>query len=344
MKRRGSNLRKFLMRHFVAPVLRLMPLGRAHLATESMGRLEFALNASYRKWLLAAIQDHIERTGVNWNLNETARLVAGRTARWRVRDLLLGGKNGSRVLENFVAIGQENLDSAMAEGKGVILLSNHFGAHIQVANWMLRRGIEFRFLTERPRHLSNELAEYFRSEGPLGQKELFLSRHKAGNAATAAIMRALKCLKAGHVVLTTNDVRWNDNSSVVGRLMGIDWRFTSTWVMLAQRSQAPVVPVFCLMKSDGSHELRFLPPEHIPLDADVSAVIQKSLDRLQDMINAEPGNSSEFLSWSLDSSPEGFEVRVTPVETGPIVPKIPSPHFDLAAKATSEAGSSANSH
>lgn len=344
MKRRGSNLRKFVMRHFVAPLLRFLPLGLAHLATEFIGRVEFALNARYRNWLLEAIRDNIDRTGVNWDLHETARLVSGRMARWRVRDLLLGGKNSSRVLENYFVQGEENLKTAIAQGKGVILLSNHFGAHIQVANWMLRSGIEFRFLTERPRHLSKELAQYFRSEGPLGQKDLFLSRSKAGNAATAAIMRALKCLKAGHVVLTTNDVRWNDNRSVVGRLMGIDWKFTSTWVMLAQRSQAPVVPVFCLMKADGRHELRFLPPEQIPIDADLTEVIQKSLDRLQEMINAEPGNSTEFIGWSLDRSPEGLEVRVTPVETKP-GQKIPAPHFDLAGKPESnEAGLTGNSH
>ena len=344
MKRRGSNLRKWLMSHFVVPVVRCLPLDRAHLVIEAIGRTEFALNSAYRKWLIASIEDSQNRTGADWDIKQTARLVAGRTARWRVRDMLLDGNNHKRILESFIVTGQENLESAIAQGKGVILLSNHFGAHIQVGNWMLRRGIEFRFLTERPRHLSNLLARYFRSEGPLGQKELFLSRHKSGNAATAAIMRALKCLKAGHVVLTTNDVRWNDNRSVVGTLMGIQWKFTSTWVMLAQRSQAPVVPVFCLMRSDGRHELRFLPPEQIAPDADPAQVIQQSLDHLQAMIIAEPGNSTDFLGWSLDRSPEALEVRVTPVDAAP-GQKIPAPHFDLSGKpAANEAHFTGKSH
>jgi len=337
MKRRGSNIRKWIMRHFVVPVARCLPLDRAHLLIEKIGHFEFELNPHYRRYVFSLINEANSRLGLNWPLVETSRLVAGRLTRWRVRDLLLDGENSARVLDSFSVDGLDNLQSAIAEGHGVVLLSNHFGAHIQVANWMYRQGIEFRFLTERPRHLSKVIDKYFRSEGPLGQRELFLSRHKSGNAATAAIVRALKCLKAGHVVLTTNDVRWNDNRSVVARLMGIDWRFTSTWVMLAQRSKAPIVQVFCLMLPDGRHELRFLPPEHIPADADPAEWIQKTLDRLQAMINLEPGNSCEFLSWPFDRSAEGLSVRVSPVDEVTSVDRsIPSPHFGIAAKANAE--------
>lgn len=344
MKRRGSNIRKFLMRYFVLPAVRLLPPNRAHLAIEKIGRAEFYLNSRFRQYLISSIEEAKSRLGVSWDTLSTARLVAGRTTRWRLRDLLLDGKNSQKFLESFIVNGQENLENAIAQGKGVILLSNHFGAHLQVANWMLRRGIEFRFLTERPRSLSKVLDKYFRSEGPLGQKDLFLSRHKSGNAATASIMRALKCLKAGHVVLTTNDVRWNDNRSVIGTLMGIQWRFTSTWVMLAQRSQAPVVPVFCSMRPDGRHELCFLPAEQFAPDADHTKVIQQSLDRLQAMINAEPGNAMEFLDWPLDRSAGTLEVRVTPIETTP-GQKIPAPHFDLAGKSVlSDADLTGNSH
>ncbi len=335
MRRRGSNIRKWIMRHIVVPVARCLPLERAHLLIEKIGLLEYDFNHQYRAHLKSLVTEANSRLDVNWPVRRTARIIAGRMARWRLRDLLLDGKNSARALASFRVDGLENLEQAMAEGNGVVLLSNHFGAHLQVANWMYRRGIEFRFLTERPRSLSKVIDKYFRSEGPLGQRELFLSRHKAGTAATASILRAIKCLKAGHVVLTTNDVRWNDNRSVVASLMGIQWRFTSTWVMLAQRSKAPIVQVFCLMLPDGRHELRFLPPEHIPADADPAQWIQKTLDRLQAMINLEPGNSCEFIGWPLDHSPEGLSVRVSPITEAPSDHTIPAPHFGIAGQTQS---------
>jgi len=98
------------------------------------------------------------------------------------------------------------------------------------------------------------------------------------------------------------------------------------------------------MRPDGRHELRFLPAEQIAPNADHTLVIQQSLDRLQAMINAEPGNAMEFLDWPLDRSAGALEVRVTPLETKP-GQKIPAPHFDLAGKPESnEAGLTGNSH
>ena len=89
-------------------------------------------------------------------------------------------------------IGRDHLDSALGEKQGVILLGNHFGAHMLPAHWLVRNNYPLRLFMERPRHVSRFLTRYFETQGPLGQDKLFISR-KAGPAeAAASIMRSAR--------------------------------------------------------------------------------------------------------------------------------------------------------
>ena len=44
-------------------------------------------------------------------------------------------------------------------------------------------------------------------------------------------------------------------------------RFSTTWVVLAAMTEAPVVMVFCRMEPDGRYHIEFRPAFHVPKDA-----------------------------------------------------------------------------
>jgi len=332
MRRSGMNLRKWLMNTFAVPVLRRMPIDRATNFVEGIGRWEYDRVPELRRQLDQAVGEAAARMGAGWDLSTTARNLSGRLTRWRLRDVLLDGPDAGRALNAFEVVGGQHLDQALAEQRGVILLSNHFGGHILPAHWMLRKNLDFRFLTERPRHLSKSLETYFSSTGPMGQQEMFVSRKKKGNDGVASIIRSLRVLKSRYVILVASDVRWLDNQSVTAEFLGERWKFTPIWAILAQRSGAPVVSVYCSMLPGGQHRLEFAEPRHIAQGEDISACVQQELRRIESKVLEDPENANDYFFWALDQSPAAAELRVT-TQPNDASKSIPSPHFGIESHA-----------
>ncbi len=338
MRRSGMNLRKWIMNRIAVPVLRRMPIDRATNFVEGIGRWEYDRVPELRRLIDQALAEASTRLSTSWDPG-TARNLSGRLTRWRLRDVLLDGPDANRALNAFEVTGASHLEDALAENRGVILLSNHFGGHILPAHWMLRKGIEFRFLTERPRHISDSLERYFASTGPLGQQEMFVSRKKKGNDGVSSIIRSLRVLKAKHVLLVASDVRWPDNQSVTAEFLGDRWRFTPIWAILAQKSGAPVVSVYCSMLAGGTHRLEFAQPRHLTPSDDIAACVQQELLSIESRVLNDPENANDYFFWSLDDSPAARELRVisdTAEPAGSTLVK--APHFDV-----DRAGSRVNS-
>ena len=64
------------------------------------------------------------------------------------------------------------------------------------------------------------------------------------------------------------DVRWQgDAHTAPGQFLGSTYLFSTTWVVLAAMTAAPVVPVFCRPDGRGRYLLEFLPSFRVPADA-----------------------------------------------------------------------------
>jgi KDO2-lipid IV(A) lauroyltransferase len=328
------NFRKWVMNRIAVPVLRRLPLARATDYVEAIGRWEFDRLPGLREHIIHAVSEARTRLNVDWDTKATARNLSGRLTRWRLRDILLDGPDAELALNSFEIVGLEHFEQARAQGRGVILLSNHFGGHMLPAHWMLRHGIDFRFLTERPRHVSRALDDYFRSTGPVGQQELFISRKRSGNDGVSSLMRSLRILKSQYVLLLASDVRWANNLSVTARFLGERWKFTPIWAVLSQRSNAPVVSVYCSMLPEGKHRIEFAPPLNIAPDANLDEIVQNELSRLESRVLADPENANDYFFWALDQTDYARELRVLDdPEPKAASETIRGPHFDVDSHA-----------
>ena len=140
MERRGLNIRKGFLKA-VLPVFRALPLPVASRFVSGIGRLEYRLRPKLRHSFDAAVAQGRTVLDGNWDLSAVGRELAGNHVLWRTRDLLLDGVPDQRALDMFTVEGREHLDAAMAQGKGCIVLANHFGAHLLPAHWLFRRTI-----------------------------------------------------------------------------------------------------------------------------------------------------------------------------------------------------------
>jgi len=301
MRRRGLNIRKALLK-IIMPALRKLPPKTASRFVAGIGHTEYKLVSRLRVRFDHAVTRGEQYLGCHWNDQTLGRRLAGNQIRWRTRDQLLDGLSDAQVEALFTIEGLDRLDAARSEGRGVILLGNHFGAHMMPAHWLLRRGYPLRLFMERPHHISQYLNREFDSDGPLGQRKLFISRKADPAEAAGSIMRAARVLKAEMLLQIAGDVRWTGQHTAPARFLGHEYNFSSTWATLAAMTGAPVVPVFCRMDEDGSYHLEFRPAFHIPADAPkttgVATWVQNCLSEIEERVRLDPANSNEYLFWA----------------------------------------------
>jgi len=306
MRRRWLNIRKALLRA-ILPALRALPHRSASRIVAGIGWLEYSLVRRLRLRYDEAVGRGGHHLGCTWDVPAVGRQLAGNQIRWRTRDLLLDGLPDHRVAPLFHVSGREFLDEAMAGKRGVILLGNHFGAHLMPAHWLARNGYPLRLFMERPRHVSRFLTRQFDSEGPLGQRKLFISRRADPASAAGSILRAARILKAGMVINLAGDVRWPGPHSATARFLGNRYPFSATWVALAALTGAPVVPVFCRINPDGTYHLEFLPAFLVPGDAPACGQtpgwVQGCLDSIEERVRLDPANSNDYFFWAEAGEP-----------------------------------------
>ncbi len=301
MERRGLNIRKGFLKAFL-PVFRALPLPVASRFVSGIGRLEYRFSPKLRQSFDAAVEQGQSVLDCQWDLGAVSRELAGNHVLWRTRDLLLDGVPDQRAREMFTVTGKEHLDAAIGLGRGCIVLANHFGAHLLPAHWFFREQYPVRFYMERPRHISRFMSRHFQTDGPLGQDKLFISRQGVPADSASSILRAARAIKAGLLLYLAGDVRWTGRLTETAQFLGRDMRFSTTWVVLAALTEAPVVMVFCRMEPDGRYHIEFRPAFHVPKDApdqgQISVWVRQFMEILEDQVRQHPTNSNDYFFWS----------------------------------------------
>jgi len=300
MERRGLNFRKRFLRA-VLPFIRTLPLPVAARFLSGFGRLEYRLFPRLRRSFRDAVAHGRSILDGGWDVSVVSRELAGNHILWRTRDLLLDGVSEARAREMCIVTGRDDLDAALGLGRGCIMLANHFGAHMLPAHWLLREDFPLRLYMERPRHISRFMLEHFRSDGPLSQDKLFVSRQSDASDSASSILRAARTIKSGMLLYIAGDVRWSGRLTEKARFLGQTFQFSSTWVVLAAMTQAPVVIEFCRMEPDGRYHIEFLPAFIVPKEAAIEGQggpwVQRFIDALEDQIRRYPTCSNDYFFW-----------------------------------------------
>src|SRR5262245_15095586 len=145
------------------------------------------------------------------------------------------------------------------------------------------------------------MSQHFDTDGPLGQEKLFISRQGVPADSASSILRAARTLKAGMLLYLAGDVRWTGQLTESAPFLGRTTRFSTTWVVLAAMTQAPVVMVFCRMEPDGRYHIEFRPAFQVPKEtgdkADTARWVRHFLEILEDQVRRYPTNSNDYFFW-----------------------------------------------
>jgi len=238
----------------------------------------------------------------DWSIEATWPALAANAARFLARDYPLDGQTDENVLARFDVRGYERLHTALADGRGAILVGSHLGAHIAGVHWLFRRGIPLRLLVQRPRHVSRTLDRLFDAGGPHPQVEMFLRRDLSRAVAVERIFRARSALRDGLAIYLNGDIPWTGPNTCAGSLLGYPQRLLAIWTELAVLTVARVFVVFCTHLPAGRFALeieamgRLRPGEE-------EAAVADYLKQLEARIATCPADAVAHLLWPCYRSP-----------------------------------------
>lgn len=221
--------------------------------------------------------------------NEKSREEIRRLARNVFRHFAVAGVDAIRIpqliekgMDSFVTA--ENfhiIDNALAEGKGILVLTGHFGNWELMGAYVAQKGYPIKVIGA---PLDNPWLDRF----------LVDMRNRAGYAnimrgdGARAIIRALK---SGHMLAMLIDQDTKVNGVFVD-FFGKKAHTAVGPVVLAERFGAPIIPVFMRMKPDLTYHIECFPP--VPLtwtgnkEKDILVNTQKCSDVYEAVIRRYP--------------------------------------------------------
>lgn len=258
----------------------MLPSSAAHGIGSALGSLAYRLAGGRRKIAL----DNLARALPELDSARRRAIAEGsfRTVGRNAMDVFLFHRYGPDSVGKEVTLeGWDHLAEAHARGKGVIVLSAHFGHWELTALIQGHRGIPMGMLV---RPLDN----------PWLEKQLGAVRLRSGNfliPKADGVKGLMKSLKAGGAVAFLMD----QDARAHGRMVPFFGRpasTTTTPARLALRMGAAIVPCYAHPRPEGGYRIVYL-PEVVPersgdLESDVMRLTERLNEILEDWIRERP--------------------------------------------------------
>lgn len=291
------------------PALRVFGPKRGDAILGAFGRVLAAWPVRSQE-LNAALKQMRRDTQAHWDLAQTRTKLDGNILRFLARDCPLDGASDDEVFERFDVHGFEHLEKALGQGRGVILVGSHLGAHLSATHWLYRRGLPLKMLIQRPQRISRfQSNAYDIIDDPHPQSGFFLKRNLSPDEASKRIFRTRTALRDGQIVYMMGDVPWTGPNTRPARFLGYRRTFQSLWAEFAALFRAPVVNVFCTHLPGGRYKLTFEPAGMIRR-GDEGEAVERYLSRLEAEIAAHPADAVAHLLWSCYGPPKDGETNI----------------------------------
>ena len=275
------NLSRFLQTNITGLLFRSLPFSLSRFFLAALGHFYYWLNPPEKTLIRETIQQAFQgRMAAAAIRKKTKEVFRGIFDHYHEK-LFVGYSNFPKLLDFFrnqVKLpGREMLQEALAEGRGVILVTGHFGAVELLPGTLTVNGfptaIICRFETARLRKVQGLRA------GWIG---LQLIDPERGDGFPAAV----KALKEGRVLIIECDEfdQWRPDPRLESRFLNYRLNSDRTLDMLHQRSGAPVLMV--LVQRDGQQRYtchltplsRGVAPVNLPLSPQCLRILESSVE------------------------------------------------------------------
>ncbi|TRZ50556.1 hypothetical protein D4Q80_00085 [bacterium] len=174
--------------------------------------------------------------------------------------------------------GQDNLDAALSQGKGVILVSAHLG---NFPLMMLKLSLQGYKIAGIMRPMRDERAEKMF----LGARTRFGIKTIYSQPRRACVEETIRSLRGKEIVFIPIDQNFGSGGVFVD-FFGKKAATATGPVVLAQRTGAPILPCFILRQKDDTHKIIFEPPFNLVEGKTQGDSVQINIQKLTDIIES----------------------------------------------------------
>ncbi|MDP3142616.1 MAG: lysophospholipid acyltransferase family protein [Candidatus Omnitrophota bacterium] len=173
-------------------------------------------------------------------------------------------------------VGKEHLLKAFKEGRGAIGVSAHFGNFPLLLARLVQEGIKTNAIIRYSR--DEKIEKYFEAK----RREFGLNTIYS-TPRTTCVTNSIKALRNNELLFIPID----QNFGTAGVFVDFFGRQAATAtgpVIFAQRTGAPIVPMFIVREKDDTHRIIIEPPMYIEKKEDNAATIQHNISRITKII------------------------------------------------------------
>lgn len=173
--------------------------------------------------------------------------------------------------------GKEHLDQALAQGRGVIAVTAHFGNFPLMMLYCARQGYKTSAIIRPAR--DEELEKYlFRRRGECGVATVYAIPRRE------CVTNALRALGDNRVLFIPLDQNFGSGGGVFVDFFGQKAATATGPVVFARRSKAPIVPMFIIRQKDDTHRIIVEPPLELAEAQDENESVLMNTARITQLI------------------------------------------------------------
>lgn len=152
------------------------------------------------------------------------------------------------IKEKVMIDGKEHLDRALQGGKGAILVSAHFGNFPLMLLRLAQEGYKINAIIRPARDA--EIEKYFiRQRTQLGLNTIYSQPRKQ------CVDNAIRALRNNELVFIPLDQNFGNGAGVFVEFFGQQAATATGPVVFAQRTGAPILPMFIIRENDDDHRI-----------------------------------------------------------------------------------------
>jgi len=175
--------------------------------------------------------------------------------------------------KRITIIGKENLDQSIISGKGVVMLSAHFGNFPVLCGRLAIEGYQVAIIF---REIHNN---FFRPFMSIIQKKRGLIPIK-DKPRYRCVAMSIKCLKKRGLLFLQIDQNPSKNAGIITNFFGHKIPTFRGPVSLAMRTGADIIPIFIMRKPNDHHQIIIKKPYKMKLTGDKKKDIRDNLQVL----------------------------------------------------------------
>lgn len=286
------NLSKFFQAKMNVTIFKRMPASVSYLYMQAIGKVYYLVRRKEKRLIEKNIRDMLDGKDERYIRRIIKQTFKGIFAHYYEK-MYSAFKDISDIRrfigKKFSIQNEEVISDAMSLGKGVILVTAHWGA-VEFIPWVLS-------LKEYPISIIVD-CETKQLEKAINKQAAKMNGEIICNSADASVFfRALTCLKNNRLLMTECDEvdAWRKRPNMTIELFGKKLFFDPTLNILAKRSGAAVVGVFLKRVSRNSYTLICEPISRGERDIDTA---KGALSLWQKYVSQHPDQWYQWKKWN----------------------------------------------